>query len=312
MSRKIIIDCDMGTDDAVALCMALFDSRLDILAVTATEGCVNAEQSTQNLQAIVELLDPDKYPRLGAAKPCDNAPPVNTTYLYGTDGLGNADFEVSKLQHIPESDKLIIDCVRANPNDVTILCLGPLTNIARAFQRDPNIEDLVDRVIMVGGSVECVGNISQAAEFNFFFDPQSARDVLNSRTTKTLIPIDVTGRVTFDLGFLEEIPCEETKVGDFLKQVLPYAFRAYRQQLGQESINLNDAVGLLSVLESKLFKFEDMAGQVETSGELTRGVTVFDRRIHREWRENMEVATSIEADMAKQCVVQQLNVASVS
>ena len=98
MTRKVIIDCDMGTDDAVALCMALFDERLDILALTATEGCVTADQATRNLQAIVGMLDPDRPPRLGAATSTENAPAVNTTYLYGEDGLGNAGFEVSELQ----------------------------------------------------------------------------------------------------------------------------------------------------------------------------------------------------------------------
>ena len=86
MQRKLIIDCDMGTDDAVALCMALFDSRLEVLAVTATEGCVNAEQANSNLQAIIAELDPDRYPRLGMACCADDAPAVDTRYLYGEDG----------------------------------------------------------------------------------------------------------------------------------------------------------------------------------------------------------------------------------
>ena len=130
MPKKVIIDCDMGTDDAVALCISLFDNRLDIIALTATEGCVTAEQSNNNLQAIVGELDPDRYPRLGMAEAAENAPPVTTSYLYGNDGLGNAGFEVSKLQHLHSSEKLIIDCVRDNPGDVTIVCLGPLTNLA--------------------------------------------------------------------------------------------------------------------------------------------------------------------------------------
>lgn len=309
MARKVIIDCDMGTDDAVALSMALFDPRLDILAITATEGCVTAEQSTRNLQAIIEILDPDRYPRLGAAHPCENAPAVNTSYLYGADGLGNSSFHISKLAHMPESDKLMIDCVRAHPGDVTILCLGPLTNVARAFKRDPNIVESVDRIIMVGGSINGVGNITQAAEFNFYFDPESAQEVLCSRTTKSMVPLDVTGDVSFGLELLDDIPDESTRVGNFLKQILPYAYRAYRRELGCESINLNDAVGMLALLEPYLFEFEDMAAQVETAGELTRGATVFDRRIHKEWRSNVEVASGIRTEVAKQCIIDQVQCA---
>ncbi len=296
MARKVIIDCDMGTDDAVALCMALFDERVEILAITASEGCVTADQATRNLQAIIGMLDPPRFPRLGAATAAENAPPINTTFLFGRDGLGNSDFEVSELQHMQPSDKLIIDCVRAHPGDVTIVCLGPFTNLARAFRREPTIHELLDRVVLTGGSICGVGNITASAEFNCFFDPPSAQEVFSSLTTKTLVPLDVTTQVRFDLSFLDLLPERFSRVGDFLRQVLPYAYRTYRNQLGQEHIHLNDAVGLLALLEPELFEFESMAGQVETEGHLTRGVTVFDRRAVPEWRPNMEVATSAQVE----------------
>ncbi len=309
MARKVIIDCDMGTDDAVALCMALFDDRLDILAITATEGCVTADQATRNLQAIVGMLDPDRYPRLGSAAPSENAPPISTSWLYGSDGLGNSGFEVSELHHLHSSEKLIMDCVRAHPDEVTIVCLGPMTNIARAFRRDPNVAELVDRLVLTGGSVNAVGNITQAAEFNCYFDPQSAQEVFNSRTTKSLIPLDVTSRVNFGLDLLDNLPDRFSRVGHFLRQILPFAYRSYRQQLAQEHINLNDAVGMLAVLEPQLFEFSEMAGQVETTGDLTRGVTVFDRRSVPEWRCNMEVATTIDVESVVNILVDRLNLA---
>ena len=306
MQRKVIIDCDMGTDDAVALCMALFDNRLEVLAITATEGCVNAEQANNNLQAIIAELDPERYPRLGMACCAEDAPAVDTRFLYGEDGLGNAGFEAMGLQRLHPAEKMIIDCVRANPGEVTVVCLGPLTNIAKAFQRDPGLPALIDRIIMTGGSLTGIGNITPAAEFNFYFDPQSARTVLKSRTTKTLIPLDVTQKVSFGLDMLDELPDVDCRIGFFLRQVLPFAFRSYRQQLGQESITLNDAIGALAVVEPELFKFEMMAGDVETEGELTRGVSVFDRRVMPEWRPNMEVATGINSDAARQYIIDQL------
>ena len=306
MPRKVIIDCDLGTDDAVALCMTLFDSRLEVLAVTATEGVVTANQANNNLQAIVSELDPDRYPRIGMASSADDAPAVDTRYLYGEDGLGNSGFEASQLQHALPSEKLIIDCVRAHPEEVSILCLGPLTNLARAFQRDPVLPTLIDQIVMTGGSLDGRGNITPCAEFNFYFDPKSAQQVLKSRTTKTLIPLDVTRQVTFGLQFLEELPKEDSRTGYFLRQVLPHAFRAYRQQLGLESITLNDAVGALAFVEPDLFEYEPMGGDVETEAGLTRGVLVTDRREQPEWRPNMSVATSIRADSARQYIVDRL------
>ncbi len=309
MPRKVIIDCDMGTDDAVALCMCLFDNRLDVLAVTAGEGCVEAEQANNNLQAIVAELDPDRHPRLGMACTTEDAPAVDTRFLYGEDGLGNAGFEAPDLQRLHPSEKMIIECVRANPDEVTIICLGPLTNIARAFQRDPALPGMIDRLVITGGSISGQGNITPAAEFNFYFDPLAARTVLKSRTTKTLIPLDVTRQVTFGLDMLDDIPTVDSRCGFFLRQVLPFAFRSYRQQLGQESITLNDAVGALAVVEPELFSFEMMAGDVETEGELTRGATVFDQRQPSEWRPNMEVATAINSDSARQYIIDRLTMA---
>ena len=306
MPKKVIIDCDMGIDDAVALCVSLFDNRLDIVALTATEGCVTADQSNNNLQAIVGELDPDRYPRLGMAEAAENAPPVNTSYLFGTDGLGNAGFEVSKLQHLHASAKLIIDCVRDNPGDVTIVCLGPLTNLARAFRRDPALPSMIDRVVINGGTLSTCGNITPAAEFNFYFDPESAREVLKSRTTKTLVPLDITQQVTFGFDVMDELPEESTRTGCFLRQILPFAFRAYRQQLGCEGITLNDAVGMLALMEPDLFQFEKLACDVETTGELTRGATIFDRRVAPEWRPNLEVAVGINVEGVRQQILDQL------
>jgi len=309
MAQKFIVDCDLGTDDAVALCMLLFASEIDVLAVTATEGCVTAEQANTNLQALISEIDPARYPRIGIATRTPNAPPVDTRFLHGEDGLGNANFEASQLQHASPSDKLISDCIKANPDQVTILCLGPLTNIARAFQRDPQLAELVGQLIMVGGCLDGRGNISPCAEFNFFFDPQAARTVLKSRTTKTLIPLDVTREVSFGLELMDELPHAETRTGHFLRQILPFSFRAYRQQLGLESISLNDVVGALAALNPELFEYEPLAADVETEGELTRGLLVTDRRAQPEWRTNVSVATGIRSDAAKQMIIDRLVVA---
>ena len=308
MPRKVIVDCDMGTDDSVALCMLLFDDRFEIQAITATEGCVAAEQANINLQAVLTLIDPDRYPRIGLATPFEKAPAIDTRFLYGDDGLGNANFDVSVPQNAKSSEKLIIDTVRANPGDVTILCLGPLTNLARAFRRDPQLPSMVDRIVMTGGSLTARGNITAAAEFNFYFDPESAREILVSRTTKMLLPLDVSADVKFDIGILNDMPKSGSRVGDFLDRVLPYTFRANRQQLGLEQISLNDAVGALTLLEPQLFEFETFGADVEVDGTLTRGVLVLDRRERPEWRSNVNIATSVRPG-AEQYIIDQLTMA---
>ena len=309
MPRKVIIDCDMGIDDAVAICMLLFDNRFEILAVTASEGCVAADQANNNLQAMVSELDPNRYPRLGMASPTEQAPPVDTRYLYGQDGLGNSNFEASLRHSSLPAEKLIIDTVRANPDVVTILCLGPATNLAKALLRDPNLAAQIDQIVITGGSMDGQGNVTACSEFNFYFDPVSAKTILNSRTTKTLVPLDVTRRVNFGLEFLEQLPAETSRCGQFLRKILPFAFRAYRQHLGQETIQLNDAVGALVLMEPDLFQYESIACDVETEGELTRGMLVADRRGLPDCRPNVNVVTAVMAEQARQFIEDQLMVA---
>lgn len=309
MSRKVIVDCDLGIDDAVALCMLLLDEELDVIAVTATEGVVAADQANHNLQAIITEIDPVRHPRLGLASPAADAPAVDTRFLFGDDGLGNSDLKASQRQHTMTSDKLIVDCARAHPEDVTLLCLGPLTNLARAIRREPNLPSMLSQVVMVGGSLTATGNISPCSEFNFFFDPIAAREVLATRMTKSLIPLDLVREVTFGLNLMDELPSESTRVGYFLKQVFPFAFRAFRQRLGLENITLNDAVGALALMDEDLFEFEQMVADVETEGELTRGLLVLDRRRDSRETPNISVATSLRTDAAYQQLIDRLMMA---
>jgi inosine-uridine nucleoside N-ribohydrolase len=306
MPRKVIIDCDPGIDDALALALALFDPRLEVVAVTAVAGNVPADRATINVQAIVEGLDPPRYPRLGAATPPEDAPYIDARQLNGPDGLGGAGLAVSQLARQHPAEKLICDEVRAAPGDVTIICLGPLTNIARALAREPELAEQIARLIIRGGAVKGIGNATPCAEFNIYADPASARAVLKSPATKTLVPLDVTDQVIWTLDLLEKLPDELTRAGKLLRATLPYLFRSHRQHLGMESIRLPDAVGIAAVLHPELFRTEDLAGDVETVGEITTGATIFDRRTNAPHSAGMEVALEIDAAGVTDCVVRGL------
>lgn len=294
MARKVIIDCDPGIDDAVAITMALFDPRLEVLAVTGVAGNVPAAQVNRNVQAIVEHLDPARRPRIGAASTPASGKTKEACHIHGDDGLGNAGFAVSELQHQHPSDKLVADIVRDAPEEVTIIALGPLTNVALAMGREPDLASMIGQIVMMGGSVKGVGNVTPTAEFNMHFDSGAAHEVFQSPTTKTLIPLDITRQLALSLDFLDDLPTEFTRAGAFLRRVVPFAYRAYRQQLGFESIYLHDAVALLATLHPEAFETQEMAGDVETTGLLTCGTTVFDRRPRPQWRPNMEVAVNVD------------------
>lgn len=304
ITRKLLLDVDPGIDDALALCMAMFDPQVEVVAVTAVGGNVPPDQATRNVQAIIEQLDPPRWPRIGEASMPELGLPDRNVRLHGSDGLGGAHFEISELQHRHPSEKVICDEVRAAPGQVTIVALGPLTNVARAFARDPTLGEIVGQIVMMGGTLHGAGNVTPAAEFNVYCDPESARAVFRSAAaTKTLVPIDVTSQVTFGYDLLEKLPQETCRVGRFVRKVLPHLFRSYRQELGIESICLNDAVALVAALHPELFDVELAAADVELAGELTRGATVFDRRRIRQWRTNLAVATKVDVASAEDCIL---------
>ena len=300
MPKQVILDIDPGIDDAMALCMAILDPSIEVVAVTAVGGNCRPEQATRNVQAIIEQLDPPRWPRIGAASLPDNDLPVDGRHLHGIDGLGGTKIEVAELLSRHPAEKVISDAVRAAPNSITIVALGPLTNIARVLKRDPEFSSLVGQIIMTGGTITSPGNITPAAEFNIYCDPQSARTVFRSASTKTLIPLDITNRIILSYDLFNQLPDESTKVGALLRKILPPAFRAYRQQFGLEGIHVHDSIGLMAAIHPELFTTKSMAADVETTGELTMGATIFDRRRVPAWRHNMEVAT----DMQKEAVIE--------
>ncbi len=306
MTRKVIIDCDPGIDDAVALCMALFDPRLEVVAITAVGGNVSPDQATRNVQAILDQLDPPRRPRIGCASEPANSLPVDAKHIFGNDGLGNNDFPFVEHHQRHAAEKVIYDEVHAAPNQVTIVACGPLTNIARALLRDPELAAIIGQLVIMGGTVSAPGNVTPAAEFNIYSDPESARIVFRSAMTKTLVPLDVTTQVAQTYDFLDQIPDETSRAGRFLAKTLPYLYRTHRQHLGEEGIHLHDAVALVAATDRDLFELRQMACDVEVAGELTRGATVFDRRRLPQWRPNTEVAISADSTAVTDCILRGL------
>lgn len=309
MPRKIIIDCDPGIDDAVALCMALFDPRVEVLAVTATAGTIDADQATNNAIAIIDVLDPPKFPRVGKASAPTNAAVFDNSFLHGSDGLGGLGLQGTARQNQTASDKVIADLLRQHPGEISLVCLGPLTNLSLLCQRDPAVIPMIDQVFISGGSISSPGNASAVAEFNMFFDPLAAKEAFASATTKSMIPLDVTSNFTFGVELLEHLPDRNSRVGDFLHKIMPFAFRMAHNKLGREMIPLYDPTTLLAVMEPDLFTWEPMAADVETKGELTRGMTVFDMRLRPEWQCNLEVATDLNHSDAEMMLIRSLKYA---
>lgn len=297
MRKKVILDMDPGVDDAMALCIALYHPQIEVVAVTAVGGNVPPELATRNVQALLAHLDPPRLPRIGAACSPSKGLPVTGRYGREVDNLEDAHLRVSELRSAHSAEKVICDEVRAAPGAVTILALGPLTNVARALQRDAELATAIGQIVISGGAVTSPGNVTPAAEFNIFCDPEAAQTVFRSLSTKMLVPLDVTNQAVLTFDFLCQLPPESTRVGMLLRAVLPPAFRVYHQELGVEGIHCHDTVTLIAAACPELFTFREMAVDVETAGRLTTGATVFDRRRVPAWRHNLAVAQQM--DIAK-------------
>jgi inosine-uridine nucleoside N-ribohydrolase len=305
MARKILLDVDPGVADALAMCFALGDPRLDVVAVTATGGNVAPQQATRNVQALVEQLDPQRWPRLGAADPEQNLR-TDGRLLCGEGGLCGAEMRVAELHHLRPAKKVIADEIRAAPGDVTIIAGGPLSNIEAVLKMEPDLAMQVRHLIIVGGSVQAPGDVTAAAEFNIFCDAQAAQSVFRMPLTKTLLPLDVSSRAALDFDYLDQLPGESTSTGRVLRAILPGAYRAYRQKLGIEGIFAPEAMAVVAALEPELFTTEAMHCDVEIAGELTHGATVFDRRHNTTAQANMDVVVDFDPQAVIECLTQSL------
>jgi purine nucleosidase len=305
------LDVDPGIDDAVALTMALFDPRLEVVAVTAAGGNVMPEQATGNLQAIVAYLDPPRLPRIGLA-PTDTAFPEKPFNMHGVDGLGGIDLPRAQLHGGHVSEKVMWETIRANPREVTIIALGPLTNLSRLLRRDPSIAEIIDRVIISGGTAHGAGNVTPVADLNFYCDPLAARHVIREPLTKSLVPLETSSQMMLEFDFLDQLPDEASRAGLLLRRMLPHTFRAHRQLLGSEGVCLHDVVTLVAATNPELFERAAIVADVETAGDLTAGMLVIDRRQVRQQRPNADLFVNCDVPAVKDCILRSLATAAAA
>jgi inosine-uridine nucleoside N-ribohydrolase len=292
MQHHVVLVADPGIDGAFAIALALHDPGLNVLGLAATAGNVSAEQATRNAHVVIEQLDPPRWPRIGEALPVEYD--VDGRQLHGPSGLGNAVFPCAALHRLHASDKLLLDLVRQQPHEVTIICLGPLTAVARAFDRDPELPSLVKRVVCVGGAWHEPGNATPVAEFHFYCDPVSARQVLRSGAPLTLIPLDVTRKLLFAPSDLLELPAPESRTCTFLRQVVPFGIGATSNLYGIEGFHLKDVLGVVAVSLPGAVTTKPMVVDVEVRGELTRGMSVVDARTQAQGTPNVDLALGVD------------------
>ena len=302
MAQKIIIDADPGICDALAVLVAMADPSVDVLALTAVAGAVSGIQATRNLHYLIGLADPLRHPRVGQSDNTDCSAdhmPSGMPHLQslnGRFGLGEIDPLVPDLHNRRESAKLIVDIVREHPQEVRILTFGPLTNVAMALDLDPDLPLLLNGLICQGGATQNRGDVTPTAEFNIWSDPEAARAVMKSPVGKILVPLNVNqgpGLSFEDIDRLSGL-IPSTPVGEMIIGLMQFAVRANRQHMPQEAVSLPAVSALAVASRAARFSTESVVLDVETTGDITCGMTVIDSRPFRSGQTNAEVVTELD------------------
>lgn len=302
--RRLVIDADPGIADALAILIALAEPDVEVMALTACAGTVSGIQATRNLHQLIELSAPPRFPRVGQSDQgrADAGPgtglTVSSSQLNGSHGLGDLEPMIPDLHNRRESSRLLVDLAREYPQEINLLTLGPLTNVALALDLDPELPMLLQSTVCLGGSLHCVGDVTASAEFNFWCDPAAARMVLRSPAEKTLVPLEVSGQHGLTFAEMERLNGQipSTPRGEFITAMLQYLARVCRQHLPSEEVHLPAITALGVVLGWSEAESVDVIADVETSGELTAGALILDRRRSRSPRPNLRMITEMERE----------------
>jgi purine nucleosidase len=279
MPRKIIIDTDPGQDDALALLLALASPEdLDILGIVAVAGNVPLPLTSRNIRVVCELAGRRDIPCLAGSDAPLERPLVTAEHVHGKTGLDGADLPEPTLPLDPRHGvDFIIDTLRTQDAGTVTLCpLGPLTNIASAFRRAPDIVNRVQEIVLMGGAYFEVGNITPAAEFNIFVDPEAAKTVMTSGAKITMIPLDLTHKALTTRARIDAFRAFRTRIGDAVAGWLDFFERFDVQKYGAEGGPLHDPCVIAWLLEPHLFAGRFINVEVETQSPLTLGMTVAD------------------------------------
>lgn len=277
--RKIIIDTDPGQDDAVAILLALASpEEVTVLGVTAVAGNVPLPLTQMNARIVCELAGmPETLVFAGCDAPLKRKL-VTAEHVHGKTGLDGPkmDDPTMPLQSQHGVD-FIIETLRAHEAGTVTLCpLGPLTNIATAFEKAPDIIDKVQEIVLMGGAYFQVGNITPAAEFNIYVDPDAAKIVFASGVPIVVMPLDVTHKALTTRARMDAFRALGTKVGDMVVAWTDFFERFDKEKYGSEGAPLHDPCVIAYLIKPDLFTGRHVNVEIETQSELTLGMTVAD------------------------------------
>ena len=273
-SSRVILDTDPGVDDAFALLLAMHSPELKIEGITPVAGNVPLELTLPNALRMVEIAERKDIPVAAGAKSPLLRRLVTAAYAHGENGLGGAVFPEPAIKPVaqPAAD-LIRSIVRKYPKEVTLITIGPLTNVAAALNSDSDLASLVKGIVMMGGSLSG-GNITPAAEFNIYVDPEAAKIVFQSGIPITMVGLDVTRHTSLTDEHVRVLEAAQTPVSQAAAKIARHAMDHNREQGFLVGPNMHDSLAVAAFLDPSILKWQEYYVDIETAGELTAGQTL--------------------------------------
>ncbi|HLV89090.1 MAG TPA: nucleoside hydrolase [Candidatus Sulfotelmatobacter sp.] len=275
-ARRVIIDTDPGVDDAMAILLALNSPELKVEALTVVPGNVDGRQGLENALKIVSLANRCDIAVAGGAHHPLNQKLITAQYWHGANGLAGVELPPSKCHADSRfGPDLIIETIHKYPHEVTLIPVGPLTNIALAVSKDPSIVPLTKDIVIMGGSITG-GNVDGAAEANIYNDPEAASIVFNAGWMVTMIGSDVGERTIITRKYLADLQSQHGPESDFVAKLADF-YVTRSEKSGYQGAAMYDPLAVGTVINPTLVTLKDMHVDVETKGEFTRGETVANR-----------------------------------
>jgi len=277
--QPIILDVDMGVDDALGIILALQSPEVELLGISTVFGNVPLDKATRNALQILELMDRCEIPVfVGADEPMVRKP-VHAEAVHGEDGMGDAVLPDPAMSPAGTALDFLIEGIEARPGEVIVIATGPLTNLALVEEKQPGILDQARHIVVMGGTLSEAGNVTPVSEFNSFADPHAFHQLIKSGINMTLVPLDVTHQLGMTAAGIEARLAErDDAVARFIRESTRTVIAFEREHYDYAGIHLHDPTAVAVAIDSSLCEIECLSLDVETTGELTTGQLVVDRR----------------------------------
>jgi inosine-uridine nucleoside N-ribohydrolase len=292
--QRILLDTDPGIDDALALFLALASPEVQLEAITTVNGNVGVVSTTRNALSLLEFLGRTDIPvARGSDRPLLRHH-TNAAHVHGDNGLGGVQLPGPHIQPVAQhAVDMIIERILAAPGEITLVPIGPLTNIALAVRREPRIAQQVREVVIMGGALRVPGNVTPGAEFNIYVDPEAAHIVFHAGWPLRLVALDVTMQARLLRSQVDALAQTQSRVGSLIQQMLAYYFDVFGPRYSVTEFHMHDPLCFASAFQPDLLTWQPAYVDVELEGKLTTGQTIAYFNQPDAPTPNMQVATDV-------------------